>query len=48
MTTSLHLSRVRLRALRGEVLASIAPLLIPADPNQRPAYAHRVLWLLQS
>ena len=46
MTTSLHLSRVRLRALRGEVLASIAPLLIPADPNQRPAHAHRVLWLL--
>lgn len=46
MTTPLHLSRVRLKMLRGEALASIAPLLIPADPQQRPAHAHRVLWLL--
>jgi CRISPR system Cascade subunit CasE len=46
MTTSLHMSRVRLKTLRGEALASIAPLLMPADPQQRPARAHRVLWLL--
>ena len=46
MTQLLHLSRVRLKTLRGEALASIAPLLMPADPQQRPAHAHRVLWLL--
>jgi len=46
MTTPLHLSRVRLKSLRGEALASVAPLLMPADPKQRPAHAHRVLWLL--
>lgn len=46
MSTPLHLSRVRLRALRGEALASIAPLLMPADPRRRPSHAHRVLWLL--
>ena len=46
MTTPLHLSRVRLKTLRGEALASIAPLLIPANPKQQPAHAHRVLWLL--
>jgi CRISPR system Cascade subunit CasE len=44
--TSLHISRVRLKSLRGEALASIAPLLIPDDPKQRPGHAHRVLWLL--
>ncbi len=46
MTSPLHLSRVRLKTLRGEALASIAPLLMPADPDKRPAHAHRVLWLL--
>ena len=46
MTQPLHLSRVRLKALRGEALASIAPLLMPADPQRRPGHAHRVLWLL--
>lgn len=46
MTISLHLSRVRLKSLRGEALASIAPLLMPTDPQHRPAHAHRVLWLL--
>ena len=46
MTTPLNLSRVRLKTLRGEALASIAPLLMPTDPQQRPAHAHRVLWLL--
>ena len=46
MTQPLHLSRVRLKSLRGEALASIARLLMPADPQQRPGHAHRVLWLL--
>lgn len=46
MTTPLHLSRVRLKTLRGEALASIGPLLMPADAQKRPAHAHRVLWLL--
>ncbi len=46
MTIPLHLSRVRLATLRGEALASIAPLLMPSDPDKRPAHAHRVLWLL--
>ena len=43
---SLHLSRVRLRTLRGEALASIAPLLIPDDKTKHAGHAHRVLWLL--
>jgi CRISPR system Cascade subunit CasE len=44
--TQLFLSRVRLQTGRGEALASIAPLLLPADPKQQPGHAHRVLWLL--
>lgn len=46
MTASLHLSRARLRASRGEALAAIAPLLIPETSTQRAGRAHRVLWLL--
>ena len=46
MTTPLNLSRVRLKTLRGEALASIAHLLMPTDPQQRAGHAHRVLWLL--
>jgi CRISPR system Cascade subunit CasE len=42
----LTLSRVRLRARRGEVLSAIAPLLIPDNPERRAGHAHRVLWLL--
>lgn len=44
--TGLYLSRVRLRALRGEALSAVAPLLIPRSKAQAPLYAHRVLWLL--
>jgi len=46
MISALHLSRVRLRTLRGEALASIAPLLIPDDKTKHAGHAHRVLWLL--
>ncbi|MEL6622991.1 MAG: type I-E CRISPR-associated protein Cas6/Cse3/CasE [Pseudomonadota bacterium] len=46
--SQLFLSRARLQARRGEALASIAPLLIPDDPKQRPGHAHRILWLLFS
>jgi CRISPR system Cascade subunit CasE len=45
-TTPLHLSRVRLKMLRGEALASIAPLVLPVNSDQRAGHAHRVLWLL--
>ena len=44
--TRLYLSRARLQARRGEALAAIASLLLPADPKQQPGHAHRVLWLL--
>ncbi len=44
----LFLSRARLQSRRGEALASVAPLLIPDDPQQRPGHAHRILWLLFS
>lgn len=43
---SLHLSRARLRASRGEALSAIAPLLLPDDPKQHAGHAHRILWLL--
>ena len=46
MSMPLHISRVRLKTLRGEALAAIGPLLMSADPERRPAHAHRVLWLL--
>lgn len=46
MTQPLHLSRVRLRTLRGEALSAIAPLLIPDDKTKHAGHAHRVLWLL--
>ncbi|MBU2533598.1 MAG: type I-E CRISPR-associated protein Cas6/Cse3/CasE [Alphaproteobacteria bacterium] len=46
--SELYLSRARLQSRRGEALASVAPLLIPADPKQRPGHAHRILWLLFS
>ncbi len=46
MTAPLMLSRARLRALRGEALSAIAPLLIPDDKKQQAGHAHRVLWLL--
>lgn len=43
---TLHMSRARLRASRGEALSAIAPLLIPEDPKKHAGHAHRVLWLL--
>jgi len=46
MNGHLHLSRVRLRASRGEALSAIAPLLIPADKNRRVGHAHHIVWLL--
>ena len=46
MSATLHLSRVRLRALHGEALSAIAPLLIPADKNQRVGHSHHIVWLL--
>jgi len=46
MTSSLYLSRARLRARRGEALASIAPLLLPDGERERHAAAHRIVWLL--
>jgi CRISPR system Cascade subunit CasE len=44
--TVLYLSRARLRVSRGEPLAAIAPLLIPAGTKQQAGHAHRILWLL--
>lgn len=44
--TQLYLSRVRLRARRGEALAAVAPLLIPDNLQDRAGRAHRVMWLL--
>lgn len=46
MSSSLHLSRVRLRAARGEALSSIAPILFPDEPAERTSHAHRLVWLL--
>jgi CRISPR system Cascade subunit CasE len=44
--TTLYLSRARLRASRGEVLAAIAPLLIRDATTQQVGHAHRIVWLL--
>lgn len=44
--SSPYLSRVRLRAERGEALSAVAPLLIPDDRKSRPGHSHRILWLL--
>src|SRR5258706_16139954 len=44
--SALYLSRARLRSARGEVLAAVAPLLIPDDPRHHAMHAHRILWLL--
>lgn len=46
MTTSLYLSRARLRSTRGEALSAIAPILFPDDQNARAGHAHRLVWLL--
>lgn len=46
MMGPLYLSRARLRAQRGEALASIAPLLLPFDQPERHAAQHRIVWLL--
>ncbi|MEQ1613704.1 MAG: type I-E CRISPR-associated protein Cas6/Cse3/CasE [Hyphomicrobiaceae bacterium] len=46
MRTSLHLSRARLKASRGEALSAIAPLLLPADGSKQAGHAHRLVWLL--
>jgi len=46
MNEPLYLSRARLASRRGEALAAIAPLLIPADETKRAGHAHRILWLL--
>jgi CRISPR system Cascade subunit CasE len=46
MTAGLYLSRARLRSLRGEALAAIAPLLVPDTESERAGHAHRILWLL--
>lgn len=44
--SELCLSRVRLRASRGEALSAIAPLLLPKDNGTRAGHAHRIIWLL--
>ncbi len=46
MTSSLFLSRARLRSGHGETLSAIAPILMPDDENRRAALAHRLVWLL--
>lgn len=46
MTAPLFLSRARLRFRRGEALASVASLLLPAPGAERNAAAHRIVWLL--
>lgn len=46
MSAQLYLSRARLRAGRGEALASIAPILLPDDASRRAGIAHRAVWLL--
>ena len=46
MTAALHISRARLRTKRGEALASIAPILLPADGSSRVGHAHRLVWIL--
>ena len=46
MTAALHISRARLRTKRGEALASIAPILLPADGSNRVGHAHRLVWML--
>ena len=44
--TSLYLSRARLRARRGEALASIAPILLARKPDDAAANSHRIVWML--
>lgn len=44
--TSLYLSRARLRARRGEVLAAVANLLIPERSSHNTENHHRILWML--
>ena len=46
MSPSLFLSRARLKSGRGEALSAIAPVLVPADADQRVGHAHRIVWLL--
>lgn len=47
MTTGkLYLSRARLRARRGEALASIAPILIAGGAGDAAANGHRIVWML--
>jgi CRISPR system Cascade subunit CasE len=46
MNTPLYLTRARLRAAHGEALASIAPILLPNDPDTAVAHAHRLVWIL--
>jgi CRISPR system Cascade subunit CasE len=46
MSTSLYLSRARLRSARGEALSAVAPILIPDDESRRAGHAHRLVWLL--
>ena len=44
MSPPAYLSRVRLR--RDQSVAALAPLLLPADDDQRVGAAHRLLWAL--
>ncbi len=47
MTTGqLYLSRARLRARRGEALASIAPLLLASAASDAAANGHHIVWML--
>ncbi len=46
MTSTLYLSRARLRSSRGEALSSIVPLLFPGDGKKRASHTHYILWLL--
>ena len=43
---SLFLSRARLRAGRGEALASIAPILLAGAAGEAMSNAHRIVWML--
>ena len=42
MTSTLHMSRARLRSSRGEALSAIAPLLIPDDARKQAGHGQQV------
>jgi CRISPR system Cascade subunit CasE len=44
--TRLYLSRVRLKAERGEALSALAPVLLRGSKGDTVSHAHRILWML--